>query len=125
MEYVYMQKPKPLSATGVPVELRAYRVDDGSMIDVGSVYSDINGHYEYMWTPPNTGTYKILASFPGSDAYWTSSAETALGVTAAPAAPAPAAEQVIPDYTPMFAGLIVAVVIAIVIGLVNLLWKRK
>jgi hypothetical protein len=82
MEYVYQQQPKPMTAIGVPVMLMAM-CSDGSIIDIATVYSDINGHYEYLWTPPTQDTYKILASFIGSDAYWSSSAETAVGVTAA------------------------------------------
>jgi hypothetical protein len=82
MEYLYMDQPQPMDTTGVPVMLMAM-CSDGSIIDIATVYSDINGHYEYLWTPPTEDTYKILASFIGSDAYWASSAETAVGVTAA------------------------------------------
>jgi hypothetical protein len=125
MEYIYEQQPKPTSATGVPVYLQAYRVDDKSMIDVGSTYSDINGHYEFLWTPPTTGTYKILVSFPGSDAYWQSSAETALGVTAAPAAPASTTvAATTPDYTPMLAGIIVAVVVVAILVVYSIFRKK-
>jgi hypothetical protein len=124
MEYLYMQQPMPQNATGVGVQLQAVG-SDGSTIDIGTVTSDAFGNFEYKWTPTTTGTYKILATFVGSNSYYASYAETSAGVDPAPQAAAPAAEAVAPDYTPMFAGIIVAVAVAIVIGLVNLFWKRK
>ena len=62
MEYLYMQQPKPMDVIGVPVVLQAMR-SDGSIIDIGTTYSDMNGHYEYLWTPPAQDVYKIFASF--------------------------------------------------------------
>jgi len=124
MEYLHQQQPKPMDATGVPVMLLAMR-SDGSIIDIGTVYSDINGHYEYLWTPPAQDVYKILASFLGSDAYWSSSAEAALGVTAAPEAPAQPEPEEAPAYTAIDLAIIAAVAIAIIIGIVNLWALRK
>src|SRR3989337_2706888 len=66
MEYLYMQWPMPTNATGVPVLLQAMR-SDGTIIDIGHVTSDIMGHYEFLWNPPDTDTYKILATFAGSE----------------------------------------------------------
>ena len=85
MEYLYMQKPMPTDAIGVPVLLQACD-SDGNVVDIATVTSDMMGHYEYLWIPPDQGTYKILATFMGSESYWMSSAETAIGVVAAPAA---------------------------------------
>jgi hypothetical protein len=124
MEYLYMQQPMPTNATGVGVQLYATG-QDGAVIDIGTVTSDGMGRFEYLWTPPTTGTYKILAGFAGSNSYYASSAETSLGVSAAPPAPAPAAEAVAPDYTPMFAGIIAAVVVVAVLVVYTLLTVRK
>jgi hypothetical protein len=124
MEYLYMQQPMPQNATGVGVQLQAVG-SDGTVIDIGTVTSDGFGNFKYMWTPPTTGTYSILATFAGSESYYASYAETALGVSAAPPAPAPAAEQVLPDYTPMFAGIIAAVVIVAILVVYTLLTVRK
>jgi outer membrane protein assembly factor BamB len=124
MEYLYEQQPMPTNATGVPVLLQAM-YPDGSVHDIATVTSDIMGHYEYMWTPPTTGTYKILATFAGSNSYFASSAETGLGVAAAPAPAYITTAAVAPDYTPMFAGIIVAVVIAIVLVIYDVFRKRK
>jgi hypothetical protein len=124
MEYLYMQQPMPQNATGVGVQLQAIG-SDGSTIDIGTVASDAFGNFEYTWTPTTAGTYKILATFAGSNSYYASYAETGLSVGPSPPTPAPVAEAAVPDYTPMFAGIIVAVAVAIVIGIVNLYALRK
>jgi hypothetical protein len=109
--YLYMNKPMPSDCEGVPVTLQAMR-SDHTVIDIAHVTTDILGHYEYLWTPPDEDTYKILATFEGSDSYWTSSAECALGVTEAagpsgPIEPEPTAA----DYTIAIVASVVAVVI--------------
>ncbi len=98
MEYLHMQQPKPTNATGVSVKLTA--VDQsGNKVDIGSANSDSSGLYAYTWTPSNTGTYKIIASFEGSNSYYASSAEVAVAVTTAPAASASPAESSLPPPT--------------------------
>ena len=81
MEYLKMQKPMPMSATGVPVTLHATG-PDGKEAAIGQVTSDMSGAFSYLWTPPDQGIYKITATFAGSDSYGSSYAETALGVSA-------------------------------------------
>ena len=83
MQYLYYNKPMPTDAIGVTVFLQAMR-SDGNVIDIWHCTTDIMGHYEYLWTPPDQDTYKVLATFEGSESYYMSSAQTALGVTAAP-----------------------------------------
>jgi hypothetical protein len=79
MEYLYMQKPCPEQTIGVQVKLTA--VDpNGNSVDVGTVTSDGYGVFKKMWTPEIEGEYTIVATFDGSESYWTSYAETALGV---------------------------------------------
>jgi hypothetical protein len=81
MEYVYMQKPKPADAKGVPVKLTA--VDpNGNTIDIAAVTSETSGLYSYAWVPTITGKYTITATFEGSNSYWPSSAQTAISVDA-------------------------------------------
>ena len=125
MEYVHKQMPingiwGNETVTGVPVTLTAIG-SDGTVIDIGTVTT--NGYYgtfSMAWTPPNEGTYEILASFAGDDSYGSSSAATAVSVGPAPE-PITFPEQPTPaDYTMLFNGLIAAVIIAIAIGVVNL-----
>jgi hypothetical protein len=94
MEYLHMQKPKPTEAKGVAVKLSA--VDsNGNSQDIGTVTSDTNGSYSTLWTPTSPGTYTIVANFAGTNSYYPSSAQTALGVsTVQTAAPTPSPEAV-------------------------------
>jgi hypothetical protein len=82
MEYVYMQKPKPANAVGVPVKLTAVDVN-GNTVDIGTVTSDSSGLYSIEWSPEQTGKYIIKAAFEGTQSYWPSSAETAISVSSA------------------------------------------
>jgi hypothetical protein len=85
MAYLYMQQPKPTTATGVAVRLTA--VDpNGNTIDIGTTTSDAKGMFSYIFTPDKEGKYIITANFDGTDSYWPSSAETAIVVGAAPSA---------------------------------------
>jgi outer membrane protein assembly factor BamB len=82
MEYLYMQKPIPGDAKGVSVKLAAV-ASDGTVIDIGTVTSDMSGMFKKLWAPPAEGEYTVIATFEGSESYWPSYAETAVGVTAA------------------------------------------
>jgi hypothetical protein len=85
MEYIYMQKPKPADAKGVPVKLTA--VDpNGNAIDIAIVTSETSGLYSYAWVPTIPGKYTITATFAGSNSYWPSSAQAAISVDAKPQA---------------------------------------
>jgi outer membrane protein assembly factor BamB len=81
MEYLHMQQPKPTDTTGVTVKLTATG-SNGQSEDIGTVTSDANGNYAFMWTPSSEGTYTITATFEGSKSYYASSAETAVGISA-------------------------------------------
>ena len=127
MEYLHMQKPCPSDVKGVPVTLTAIK-SDGKVIDLGTVTTNgFYGTFSFAWTPPDEGTYTIIACFMGDESYGSSSAATA--ITVGP----PPAEIEIPeyptptDYMPMLTALAVAVVIAIIIGIINLyaIFKRK
>ena len=98
MEYLYQQQPMPTNAKGVPVHLTALD-PNGNTQDIGTVTSDMSGNYAIMWTPPVEGLYKIIATFEGSESYYASYAETAIGVSAAPAA-SPAATPTPTPATP-------------------------
>jgi len=126
MEYLYMQQPMPTNATGVDVLLYAIR-PDGSSIELGTATTDIQGHYSMIWTPPDTDClYKIVAVFDGTESYWDSSAQTAVGVQPGPVATTTTVEAPVnPDYTPLFAGIGILAAVAVVVGVVNLYLIRK
>ncbi|MEM2953934.1 MAG: PQQ-binding-like beta-propeller repeat protein [Candidatus Bathyarchaeia archaeon] len=128
MEYLHMQKPVPAEVKGVPVELYAIYPDGSYKYIDTTVTNGFYGTFSHAWTPPEEGTYTIIAVFRGDESYGSSSAATGLLVTAAPPEPpTPAtAEQagtlqsIIESQQPLITALIVLVAIAIVIGVVNI-----
>ena len=75
IEYVYMQQPKPIDTTGVPVTISVID-SNGNLREIGSATSDASGMFSLTWTPDITGDYTVIASFAGSESYYSSSAET-------------------------------------------------
>jgi outer membrane protein assembly factor BamB len=83
MEYVYMQKPKPENAEGVPVKIQI--VDpNGEYAWIGTTTSDAEGNYVYSFIPQLKGIYTVIATFDGSESYWGSETTTYLTVGDAP-----------------------------------------
>jgi hypothetical protein len=125
MEYVYMQQPCPTNATGVPVSINVLD-SNGNYRQIGSTTSDASGMFTFTWTPDISGEYSVTAIFAGSEAYYSSSAETSFFASEAPTAtPAPTqAPQSMADqyFVPAIAGLFVAIV---VVGLLIILVLRK
>jgi hypothetical protein len=80
MEYLYMQQPKPNDTTGVQVQLTAI-APDNTEIDIGTITTDSNGKYGFAWTPQNEGTYKIIATFKGSNSYYQSEDTTYISIS--------------------------------------------
>jgi hypothetical protein len=99
MEYLYMQKPKPTNAAGVQVKLTTVDPNNNT-IDIANVTSDTSGMFYYKWTPQLEGAYKVIATFEGSESYWPSYAETAIGVDAASPVSPTAAPTPTPTATP-------------------------
>jgi len=95
MLYVYKQFPIPGEATGVEVKLETLDPNN-NFYEIDTVTSDASGMFKKMWEPPVPGEYTIIATFEGSKAYYSSYAETAIGVTEAPTPypEAPTAEEV-------------------------------
>jgi len=130
MDYLYGQNatlinnpPKP---EGITVRLAA--VDsEGSVIDLGTATSDSTGQFALAWKPPTEGTYKIYATFDGSESYWGSYAGTALSVTAAGTGTSPTEPaQTVPDYTMTIVGVGLAIIFAVaIVGLLLFMALRK
>ena len=88
MEYVYMQQVCPEFFTGVEVVLETLDPNN-NFYEIGRVTTDAYGMFKLLWEPPVPGEYTIIATFEGSDSYWHSYAETAIGVTEAPSPAVP------------------------------------
>ncbi len=127
MEYVYMQKPRPMDTIGVPIVLSV--VDsNGNYRDIGTTTSDANGFFSLNWMPDIEGAYTVYASFAGSESYWPSHAVTAFSVDSAPATPAPTEALVLSMtdayFVPAVAGIIVAIAIVGIVLALLLIRKR-
>jgi hypothetical protein len=126
MEYLHMQLPingiwHNITMTGVPVSLTAID-SNGTYVDIGKATTDAYyGTFEFAWTPPAQGTYKIIANFLADESYSSSGASSAVTVGPAPATPETPAQVTVPDNTMLLYGILAAVAIAIIIGLVAIL----
>jgi hypothetical protein len=89
MGYLYQDQPKPSMATGVPVTIDAVDAN-GNFVHIGDAVSDISGMYSYTWTPADIpGNYNIIATFCGTNSYYSSSASTNAVVVSPTATTAP------------------------------------
>ncbi len=130
MEYLYEQQGMPTNATGVPVSLDA--IDpNGNYIHLGTATSDTSGFYSLELNTDmlsaGTGTYKVIATFAGSNSYYPSSAESAFALTApaATAAPTSAPTSVADTYfVPAIAGLFVLTIVGFIVLALLMLRKR-
>ena len=126
MLHLYKQFECPMMINGVTVKLETLD-PNGNFYEIGTVTSDATGMYKLMWQPPVPGEYTIIATFEGSNSYYSSYAETAIGVEEASAAggsfePEPTTEA--PLVTTEIA-IIAVVAIACIIGAVAFLVLRK
>ena len=83
MEYLYEQQAMPTNAKGVEVTLDAIDPNN-NFVHIGTATSDTSGLFSYVFTPEIPGKYTIIATFAGSKSYYSSYAETAIGVSEAP-----------------------------------------
>jgi hypothetical protein len=124
MEYLYQQQPMPTNATGVEVTLDT--IDpNGNFVHIDTVTSDTSGMFKKMWTPEVPGEYTVIATFAGSESYYSSYVETAIGVQEAAAATPTPAPTVLPPYESYTIGAAVAVIIAVAIVGILLLRKQR
>jgi hypothetical protein len=124
MEYVYMQKQRPTDIKGVQLAITALD-PNGNLKDIATVTSDSMGQFKKLWVPEVPGEYTIHVTFAGSESYWPTYAQTAIGVTQAPSAtPAPteALTQSAADmyFVPAIAGIIVAIAIGFAVTILVL-----
>jgi hypothetical protein len=124
MEYMFQQRPKPTNATGVPVLLTA--VDpNGNYITIGNVTSDNSGVFGCNWIPKVPGTYHIMATFSGSNAYGPSSSQTYMSVADREATPSPYPTVNIPSTEMYFIGSTLATIIAIAVAAVAIIYAVR
>ncbi|HEX9262592.1 MAG TPA: PQQ-binding-like beta-propeller repeat protein, partial [Candidatus Bathyarchaeia archaeon] len=126
MEYVYMQKPKPVDATGVPIDLNVVDAN-GNFREIGTTTSN-NGFFTFNWKPDIEGQYIVYASFAGSESYWPSNAMTSFVVD--PAAPTPTSTETPTQsaadmyFVPAVAAITIVIIIGFAILAILMLRKR-
>jgi hypothetical protein len=88
MLHVYKQFEQPADAEGVTVILAA--IDpNGNYMDIDRTTSDLFGNWALSFIPEMEGTYQILVTFEGSEAYYGSTTTTYVTVDPAPAPTTP------------------------------------
>jgi len=126
MSYVYQQQPLPTNFTGVPVQI-AVIDQNGNHYTVGTAYTTISGTYSLTYTPKIvTGNYTVIATFPGTNGYYSSFAMSSFYVTPPAATPAPTAAPPASNTNTYILGSAIAIIIVIiVIGAVLMLMMRR
>ncbi len=131
MEYLYEQQDIPGDAQGVQVSLTAIS-ESGSTTNIGTVTSDMSGLFKVLWTPSATGAYTIVASFAGTESYFPSYGETAVGVgqasttnPAASATPTTAGTVNVVPLETFYAFAAVMVILMIVVIAVVVMMRKK
>jgi outer membrane protein assembly factor BamB len=127
MEYLYMQQTKPNDAYGVAVSIDAIDPNN-NYVHLGDTVSDASGHYGFAWETPNIpGQYTIIATFEGSNSYYSSFAETTAIVSepAPTATPTPTPVQPATDTYVIGMGVAIIITIAIIGAAILLTLKKR
>jgi hypothetical protein len=114
MEYLYMDQPKPTNATGVPISINVID-SNGNLRPIGATSTDTSGTFAYSWKPDIAGDYTVIATFEGSESYYSSSAETHFTADDLASTPSPLPVTAQPPMEMYFALSTVAIIIAIVV----------
>ena len=129
MDYLYGQNAtlinNPPAAKGVPVTLLAVG-SDGSYTEIGTTTSDSSGTFIQKWVPTKADTYKITASFLGTESYYSSWVEGGIVVDPASQTETSNQQATTVDNTPILYSIAVAAIaIIITVAVVGLLLYRK
>jgi hypothetical protein len=124
MEYIYMQKPKPTDAVGVPVKIEVIDSNNNRRT-IGTATSDTLGTFTLAWKPDIEGEYQVIATFEGSGSYYPSSASTSFVVDPTP--PPETEPEPAPDMTGTYVTYATIAIIAAmaIIGAIVIFVLRK
>ncbi len=147
MLYVYKQFEMPENATGVEVVFNLVN-STGHILDLDRTKTDATGTFSYVFYPDKEGTFKVLATFEGSEGYYGSCAVTTIvvgeqkehiptaaeiGDTTVSKLPAyPAASEIaqetvnkLPAYLTIDFVILIIAAVGVVIGLIAYMTLRK
>jgi hypothetical protein len=126
MMFAYMQQPCPSTITGVPITIDVID-SNNNYRTIGTTTSDTAGTFRFTWTPDITGDYTVIATFAGSESYYSAYANDGFTVLPAPEAtapPTPPPANAADLYLLPGIGVIVAAIAIVGIVLALLLRKR-
>jgi outer membrane protein assembly factor BamB len=130
MDYLYGQNatllnnpPKP---NGVQVTISVLD-SNGNTRQIGTATTNSEGLFHFQWAPDIEGEYVLTAAFAGSESYWPSSGQTALGVTEAQPTQAPIDSNQQSTVEQYFIPAVLAIIIAIAVvgAILAMLTLRK
>ncbi len=101
---------------------------NGNYRDIGTATSDASGTFTFQWTPDITGEYTVIATFAGSESYYSSYSETGFAVdephaTASPT-DTPVSSTADTYFVPAVAGIVVVLIVILAMQALILLRKR-
>ena len=120
-----MQQPCPTDVTGVPVSIEVLD-SNGNYRQIGTTKSDGSGTFALTWTPDIPGDYIVIANFAGSEAYYSSNAETHFTASAPAPTASPYPTVNLPPTEIYLAVSTIAIIVAIaIVGFVIVIQLRK
>ena len=96
---------------------------NGNTYDIGTATSNTDGTFGLLWTPEVPGKYEIIATFEGSDSYFSSYATTYVGVSEPLETPPPETTPPPPTET-YITGSTIAILAGIAIAVFLILRKK-
>jgi hypothetical protein len=99
MKYVYKQFARPAAAMGVTVTLEAIDPNYNYQY-LGTTTSDAYGNFGFTYSPEVPGTYMIIATFAGSEAYYGSTSTAYFSADPAPTPATPIEPEPEPELEP-------------------------
>jgi outer membrane protein assembly factor BamB len=126
MEYLYKQQQKPTDAKGVAVSLDVLD-SNNNWVHIGTTTTDANGAFSLPWTPEIPGKHTVVATFEGSNAYFSSTAETAISVTEAQSTstPSPSPKADVNAVSAEMFYAVSAILIVLILVVAVLLLRKK
>jgi len=131
MLYVYKNFERPTDTTGVPIKIEVM-TPSGQYQNLGTTTSDAYGNWAFGICPEEAGTYMIIATFEGSEAYYGATQTSYLTVadpieidvdTASIESAVNDAKDTVSGLTTYVMAILVLVIIALLIAIYTLLKK--
>jgi hypothetical protein len=119
MTYVYKNYDRPQDATGVQIKIEVV-TPSGEYQSLGTTTSDTYGNWAFGMCPEEAGTYTIIATFEGSEAYY-GSTQTGYLTVADPVDGGTNGTN--PDLMTYVLAILILVIIAVIISIYSLFKK--